>query len=471
MRTIFLCLLTVSSCFASLTRTRHSFSHGSLSFSYDAVAGTLPQEEGISSMPLFFIGYFQRESTTPRPITFVFPGGPGGACGPEAICTVGPKRLLLPEEGQALLPPYALIDNPETWLLYTDLIFVDPPGTGFSAVPEEFEDILFGVDVDIAVLGIFVENALGYFSKWNAPKYLSGISYGTTRSVGVGEYLAGKGILLHGMSLLGSALDFSSLIGNPSKSLPYALQIPSFAATAWYHNRLPKELSLAEAVAQAQEFAFSRYLPALLRPMSLTEEGWERLYLEMSTLIGLPYEVVSRYQGRFDEFLYTTEFFGRERQILGGLDSRYVGDRFFVQRTCPFDDPSYKNIGGIQCAFAAYLEEDLEWDQNGADYVHFSPHILDWDFGTYDSIDLPDLAQRLQRTLIRNPSMQVLVGSGYFDLRTPFAATNYAFSLLNLPPSYWKNLSFHYYEGGHGFVFDAACLKKLQKDVKFLYSR
>lgn len=461
--------------FLSLVSTSHTLTlEGRSPLSYEAVTGKLPVDcKAREQAPpeIFFIAYF-KEREQNRPLTFIFPGGPGGSCGPESIASFGPRRILTPQEGKSLLPPYRLIDNPESLLPWTDLVFVDPAGTGFSTLGENSETLqeLLSVEGDIAALGNFVRSFIAYFDRWNSPKYVSGTSYGTTRCCGVADYLTSHDFSLHGMILLGSALDYSTLIGQHNRQLPDSLLIPTFAASAWYHGRLWPELALEEVVDYARRFSFESYLPFMLQPHRLSKPEQDAFYTQLSLLIGLPVETVRRYQGRFDEFLFTTEFFASERKVLGGLDSRYVGELSSIYRKNSSDDPSYRDMQGLNCAFNAYLSNELETSHPFENYVSFSnsAHSF-WDYATRDSIDWPELMQRVKRTLIENPQMKIFIGSGYYDCRTPFAATEYCFDHLNLPLSYKENLIFEYYEGGHGFIFDLKCLKKLKKDLMKFY--
>lgn len=477
----FLLLISSTSLFAKenekdfdLIETEHTLKIASQEpIVYLATTGTLPvcNEEGKPVAELFFISYTIPEEED-RPVTFIFPGGPGGSCASETICTIGPRRLVTPQEGKPLLPPYKMIDNPESLLPWTDLVFVDPVNTGFSkfteeAAPEDIEDLL-SVDGDIAALGNFVETFVSYFQRWNSPKYLAGISYGTLRSCGLCEYLRRFDFGIHGVILLGSAIDYSLLLSQKNQPLADCLLIPTFAATAWYHGRLWPEKPLDEVVEYARRFAYEDYAPAMLEPTRLSQVEKNNFYAELARLIGLSPETVSRYCGRFDEELYTTEFMGSERKLIGGLDTRYIGDLSDTQRRY-YEDPSYSDMQGVLCAFNAYLQKELATDNPFVRYESFSRQP--WDFSTYDSMIWPDVLQRLRRTLIQNPEMKVFSGSGYYDCRTPFAATEYCFEHLDLPHSYKQNLQFEYYEAGHGFIFHYPSLKKLKTDLVAFYEQ
>lgn len=452
------------------TITDHVY-HGpnGIEIPYEAITGDLPifKEKDEALANLFFIAYIVEGEN--RPVTFVFPGGPGGACGLDAICTIGPKRLKMPAEGKKLLPPYSLIDNPESLLPWTDLVFVDPVDTGYSRFTEDAkeEDILefFSIDGDIASLGDFIRNFVAHFERWNSPKYLFGSSYGTLRCSGLAEYLLDYDLSLHGIILLGSAMDYSTLISQRNQPLADALLIPTFAATAWYHGRLWKEAPLEEVVDYARRFCYEEYMPFLLQPNRLSLGQQNEFYQKLAQLIGLPPDTVRRYCGRFEENLYTTEFFAAERKALGGLDTRYFGDFSALIRRR--EDPSYRDMQGAWCAFNAYLQQELDSLDPLLPYVTYSRAY--WDFSSYDSFSWPDLFQRLRRTLVYNPSMKIFSGSGYYDCRTPFAATEYCFDHLELPPSYRRNLYFKYYQAGHGFIFDLPSLQQLKIDLLEFY--
>lgn len=481
---LFFSLIFISTIFASdslpVTFTDHIFPLSTKPFKYTAVTGKFPINPdhelfttNETPLPEIFFIAFLKDGEENRPITFIFPGGPGGSCGPESILMFGPKRLVTSQEGKSILPPYQLIDNPQSLLPYTDLVYIDPVGTGFSTLGESETaiDNFFSVDGDIVCLGDFIRNFIDIFGRYNCPKYLSGISYGTTRCCGIADYLLSHDILFNGIMLFGCALDFSTLIGQHNRSLPDSLLIPTFAATAWYHGRFCPEKTLEDVVEYAKRFTYEQYIPSLLQPLKTNPLQKENLYQEMADLIGLPIDTVRRYQGRFDETLYTTEFYGPDRKVIGGLDSRYIGDLTTNIRIGNNDDPSYRDMHGIYCAFHQYLADELDTQQPFEPYIKFSTisNFL-WNYHTYDSIEWPDLVQRIRRTLVHNPKMQIFVGSGYFDCRTPFTATEYCFEHLELPSSYFSNIQFGYYPAGHGFMFDYECLKKLYQDVLYLYT-
>ena len=455
-----------------LTVTNHTIQLESGPLAYVAMTGMCPiiNEYG-KQAELFFIAY-TKEDEEDRPITFVFPGGPGAAGTIESILSFGPRRLLTAKEGRIILPPYKLIDNPETLLEYTDLVFVDPVNCGFSIADEKADfGYFYSVEGDIQTLGEFIHTYIDMSERWNSPIYLSGGSYGTLRCCGIAQNLFQYGIATHGIILNGCAFEFATNSSQRDRSLPDCLLIPTFAATAWYHKRLWHEKSLEEVVDYARRFAYDEYAPYMLQPSRLSYVEKLAFHEKMAELIGLSVSTVKRYNARINEVIYTQEFFGSERKVLGGLDSRYEGGISTIDPD-KSHDPSYLDSIGYGPAFNSYLQKELDTHFPFSKYVGFSNEALYfWNFVTLDSFGLPSFLQRLRHTLIINPLMKVFIGSGYYDCRTPFAATEYCFDHLDLSDSYRKNLQFEYYKAGHGFIFDYPSLKKWKADLTKFYKQ
>jgi carboxypeptidase C (cathepsin A) len=453
-----------------LTITNHKIDLLSGPLEYTAMTGMCPVYKMNEKLAdLFFISY-TKESEENRPITFVFPGGPGGAGTHASILDLGPRRLMTASEGRTILPPYKIIDNQETLLEYTDLVFVDPPGCGFSEFDEDVNPLYFySVDTDIQTLSEFIQHYLDLEERWNSPVYLSGSSYGTLRCCGLSHYLLGSSIAVHGIILTGCAFEWSTLFTGRDKALPDAFLIPTFAATAWYHKRLWPEKSLQEVTDYARDFVYNEYAPQMLKPTRLNSHERALFEERLAELIGLPVQTVRRYSGRINEDIYTKEFFNPERKVLGALDTRYSSEIATIDPAHSFD-PSYLDNHGLDRAFHFYLQKELNTRLPSKKYVSFSNKILqNWNEKTYDSLSEVSLLQRLRSALIINPLMKVFIGSGYYDCRTPFAATEYCFEHLELPASFKDNLQFFYYEAGHGHMFDYPSLKKWKTDLLHFY--
>lgn len=456
---------------SSFATTEHTIDLPSGSISYQAITGLLPQysESGEQVGQLFFTAYLQENAPPDRPLSFIFDGGPGGSSMALHIGGLAPRRLLLPEEGQKTLPPYELIDNPETIFEQSDLIFIDPIGTGYSKTDAN-KRAFFGVERDLHSFAEFIRMFCIHFNRWNSPKYLMGASYGTLRAAGLAESLSNMGIYLNGIALLSTALDYHFLI--PQRDLPFSnwLNIPSFAATAWYHKKTMQDQPLEKVVDDARHFMYEQYAPMMLQPSRFTPVEKSAFYQNLADLIGLPVETVRRFDGRIDEQIFTTEFFATDRKVIGGIDSRYIGDVSSLASEYR-EDPSYRDLRpAFYASFLNYLQNELETTTQ-LKYISFSSEALYfWNWTTFDSDDLPNFFQRLRRSLVNNPSLKVFIGSGYYDLRTPFAAMEYSIDHLELPTSYKKNFQIEYYPAGHGFIFHLDSLKKFKQDLVKFYA-
>jgi carboxypeptidase C (cathepsin A) len=447
--------------------------------SYSAVTGTLPQffDGGESVGEIFFTAYLKKEEGSERPITFVFNGGPGGSSLSMHIGGLGPRRLLLPEEGLKSHPPYPIIDNPQSILDLTDLVMIDPVGTGYSETDSRVhDDFFYGVEGDIFSFAEFIRVFCTHFQRWDSPKYLLGASYGTSRACGLAERLPSYcGIRLNGVILLGCALDYNTLFAPRDHALPDLLLLPSLAATAWYHGRLMPGRTVQEVVDYARRFALEDYAAFLMHPTRLSPREHEAFYEELATLTGLPLSSIRRHQGRISEEIFVAEFLAEERKVVGGIDSRYTGDVSSLASEYR-EDPSYKDLSGaFYPAFMRYLQEELQLGAFPLRYRTFSHEAFaKWDWRTYDdagfSSPRPNFLQRLRRSLVADPTLRVFVGSGYYDLRTPFCAAEYSLDHLGLAESYRKNFQCEYYEAGHGFIFDRNSLQKLRDDLVAFYA-
>lgn len=457
------------------TCTSHTIQLPSGSLEYDAITGTLNQytNQGDLAGKLFFTAYLKKTEEANRPVTFIFNGGPGGSALSMHIGGLGPRRLLLPEEGLKALPPYQLIDNQETILDTTDIVMVDPMGTGYSQSSRpEYNRAYFGVEGDIFSFTEFVRMFCVHFNRWNSPKYLLGASYGTARACGLAESLLGYGIHLNGVVLMSCALDYSTLITQRDLSLSECLRIPTFAATSWYHGRTMQDYTLEQVADYARRFAYEEYAPVMLQPNRLNAIEQQAFYQKLSDLIGLPVDILRRFKGRIDEHRYVTEFMAPNHKLIGGTDSRYVGDSSALGEEYG-EDPSYKDLrAAFYPAFVNYMQNELETKSYFPKYISFSTEaFMSWNWWTYDNpLTYPNFMHNLRRALVSNPHMKVFVGSGYYDIRTPFGAAEYSIDHLDLPDSYRKNFQMEYYEAGHGYIFDLASLKKFRQDLTKFYA-
>lgn len=455
---------------------------------YTAVAGTLPQysDSGTVIGKLFFTAYLKKPDSAmdeedsleslqiaSRPLTFIFNGGPGGSSLSMHIGGLGPRRVAFPEEGLTPFPPFQILDNEETLLDMTDLVFIDPMGTGYSETNAPIKYAFYGVESDLYSFAEFIRMFCIRFNRWNCPKYLMGASYGSSRACGLCESLLNSGIHLNGLILLSSALDFHTLIHQRDLPLNCLLSLPTFAATAWYHKKGDNHLSLADTIENARRFAYEQYLPFIMQPSRFNEKQLRNFYQTFSQIIGLPIETIERYGARIDERIYVTELFASQRKIIGGIDSRYIGETSALAGEY-IEDPSYNDIrSAFYPSFLNYLQNELELTVDFPKYISFNADAFySWNWDTFDSPGtFPNFMQRLRRSLVTNSHMKVYLGSGIYDIRTPFGSIDYSIDHLELPASYRKNFQIEYFEAGHGFIFDLPSLRKFRKTLTSFYER
>jgi carboxypeptidase C (cathepsin A) len=456
---LFLCA-TLSIHSEEISQTTHETTLNGQSIVYTATVGSIParDSEGKESGKIFYIAYRREGVSDPaeRPITFAFNGGPGSSSVWLHLGALGPKRVLSFEEGQTAAPSYVWIDNADSILDLTDLVFIDPIGTGFSRPSKEGEDSFYNIDGDISAVGDFIRDFVTMEGRWRSPKYVAGESYGTLRACGVAEYLLSRhGLYLNGLILISCAIDFQTLVFSLDNELPYSLFLPSFAATAWYHGKMPN-MSLEDAVNGARAFAEETFAPALLRLGRVPPQ----LYSGIASWTGLPEELIGQHDGLIDDETFFLQLLKQEKKVVGRFDSRLTGS-ILVQGG--YKDPCFTKVQGIfTAAMHAYLLEELHCKADWPRYEVLAD--LPWDL---KSFGYPNLMGRLRQALVHNPELAIFVACGYFDLATPFAATEYCFKRLHLPLD--RNVTFGYYEGGHMFYIHPASLKQFKSDLMAFY--
>lgn len=470
---LFLPLFACVSLLAHAADTIHMIQLESGPLSYKATAGTIPVKDGQGTVKgeIGYFAYLQEGASSSRPITFAFNGGPGSSSIWLHIAAIGPRRILSNEEGQTLTPPYQLVDNADTLLEWTDLVFIDPLCTGSSRV-NSLDDAKPYLDVrgDIESISDFIYDFVTAHKRWNSPKYLAGESYGTTRACGIADYLQNEhAMFLNGLILISCAIDFQTFIHSPDNQLPYFLFLPSFAATAWHHGKYRPDASLEEVVKEANEFVYKEYVPAQIHRASLGKAEKETLYVRIAELTGLSFETVRRHQGRISDDLFIREFFGSERKILGHYDSRLVGD-LFEFATDPFaTDPSIYTISGIVGgAFCDYLQKELNFPLERYKILSMEAN-RNWNFFSLTPWGYPNLMNSLRTALLSNPRLKIFVASGYYDCVTPFGGADYCIDHLELPDSYRANIQMGYYEGGHMFYLNPSARTQFKRDLAPFY--
>ncbi len=447
----------------NLVATHHTITIDGQPVAYTVTAGTIVlkeeaekkgEDEGAAEgekpkASIFFIAYTRDGVDDPvsRPLTFSFNGGPGFA----------------------LRPPYKLVDNEASLLDVTDLVFIDPVSTGFSRpVPGEKAKEFHGFTKDIESVGDFIRLYTSRYRRWLSPKFLVGESYGTTRAAGLSGYLQQRhGLWLNGIMLVSSILDFQTADFNPGNDLPYILFLPTYAATAWYHNRLPADmqaLPLADVLAQVERFALGEYAPALLQGTALPAEQRAAIARQLARFTGLTEEYVERTDLRIEIFRFVKELLRGQQRTVGRLDSRYTGiDRDAAGEHFEFD-PSYAAIQGAYTAcFNDYVRGNLQFESD-LPYEVLKGLYQTWSYKEFEN-QYVNVAETLRKAISMNPHLRVHVANGYYDLATPYFATAYTFNHLGLDPSLLDNVAMSFYEAGHMMYVHQPSLRKLKDEL------
>jgi len=442
--------------------------------SYTATTGMLPlkDEFGETEAGIFYVAYSKDGLKEPRdrPLMFSFNGGPGSSSVWLHLGAVGPKRVTLESDGNLPAPPFELVDNPETWLEHCDLVFIDPVGTGYSR-PAKKEDAkkFWGLQGDLDSITEFIRLYLTRANRWASPLYLVGESYGTMRAAGLSSRLINSGIALSGIVLVSSILNFQTARFTKGNDLPYILFLPAYTATAWYHGKLPHFKGLADALKEAEEFASGEYTLALTKGDLLSEAEHASTRSKLARLTGLSEAYIESTELRINIHRFCKELLRSERRTVGRLDSRLKG----IDESASTENPQYDPLmTAVLPPYTQmvndYLRRTLKWETDVPYYI-FNPGQLwkEWGWGDAGA-GYPDTSEALREALSKNPHMKVFVASGYYDLGTPYFATEYTLSHLGIDPSLRGNISTEYYESGHMMYIEEKSLAKLQKDIAAL---
>jgi carboxypeptidase C (cathepsin A) len=407
-----------------------------------------------------------------RPVTFAFNGGPGSSSVWLHMGALGPRRVALGKEGETVALP-ALADNADSWLDFTDLVFIDPVSTGYSR-PAEGEDPnqFHGLDEDVHWVGEFIRLYLVRSQRWLSPKYLAGESYGTTRAAHLSAELQGHlGINLSGIVLVSPVLNFQTLGFDSGNDTAYWLYLPSYTAAAFHHKKLapPLDQDLDKTLEQARAWAESDYLIALGKGDALTPQQRDETAARLAAFTGLSVEFVKRSNLRIAQWAFAKELLRDRAQTIGRYDARYTGVDRNQNGTSTEYDPSYAAVQGPYTAcFNAYVRGDLGFESD-LNYEILTGAVHPWNFGGARN-RYPDVTESLRSSMTENPALRVLVASGYFDLATPYAAMTYTMNHMGLGEAARKNINQTFYHAGHMMYLREEDLHKLRQDVAGFYA-
>ena len=461
-----------------LERTQHSITVNGKTLAYTATAGTLviEKDDGKPLASMFFVGYTRDDAIdkSKRPVTFTFNGGPGSSSVWLHMGALGPRRVAMGPGGEQPPPPYHLVDNEDTPLEFTDLVFIDPVSTGFSRnAPGENPQQFHGLEGDLDSVAEFIRLYTTKFDRWASPKFLAGESYGTTRAAGLSQVLLHKGIYLNGITLISSVLNFETISFAPGNELPYILYLPTYTATAWYHKKLTGDLqsgSVEQAVQASRQFAGGEYTLALMKGDKLSSAERTKVAQQVARLTGLSPDYIERANLRVSIQRFAKELLRKEGRTVGRYDSRLEGTDTDAAGERPEFDPSYSSVLGAYTAlFNDYVRTQLKFESS-LPYEILTNKVQPWSYSRQQN-QYVNTAEMLRQAMEQNPSLHVLVANGYYDMATPFFATEYTMNHLGGDSSLSNNITLTYCEAGHMLYTRKSCLDALHKSMADLYQR
>jgi carboxypeptidase C (cathepsin A) len=461
---------------------------------YDAYAGTfvvhlkgyddVPQNAnkddkvGPAEASMFYAAYFKSGApSAQRPITFLFNGGPGSSTVWLHMGAFGPRRVVTLDNAHTPAAPYSLVNNEYSLLDASDLVFIDAPGTGFSRVAgKDREKAFFGVDPDAHAFAEFITDFLSKWGRWNSPKYIFGESYGTTRAAAVVHLLqTDSSVDVNGVILLSQCLNYDVLPDypelNPSVDQPYELWLPSYAATAWYHHRLPAApKDLPALIADVEHFTSGEYAAALDAGSTLESAERAAVVKKLHEFTGLPPAYIEKANLRISQGEFQKALLDDADLTTGALDTRFSGPTLDpMSKEAGYDPQSAAISSAYVSAFNDYVRKELKFGEGKA--YRESLNLQDWNFSHRPPGSRQELAQQvnvmpdLAAAMKLNPNLKILVNGGYFDLVTPFFEGVYEMRHLPIPAALQKNIEFKFYESGHMVYAHEASLKALHDNV------
>jgi carboxypeptidase C (cathepsin A) len=442
---------------------------------YTATPGhlTIRNDKGEPIASMFYVAYTVPSAGRARPVTFLFNGGPGSSTMWLHMGSFGPMKVDASNPETIPGPPFRYGPNPDTLLDISDLVFIDAPTTGLSrelgkAEPKD----LFGVDNDIDAFTRTIQRYLTKYQRWNSPKFIIGESYGTTRAAGLSDSLLNAGVQLNGITFMSTVLSFADFQGDQSM----INFMPTYAADAWYHGKIPGKPPLDAFLQQARDFASGPYATALQKGNMITPEEKQQVAQQMAQLTGLSADYIVRSNLRVDPGRFRRELLRDRHQIIGRIDSRFLGtEPDQVGDSADYDPQGSAITGGFVGALNDYLFRDLGYRSP----LTYRPNNYaqtqggGWSF-QHKSADgrqqIADTSVDLADAMRQNPRMKVLSVNGVYDLATPFHGAEYEFKHMALEPQLQANIRYTYYSAGHMMYIDPPSARKLKADLAAFYA-
>lgn len=455
---------------AAWIRKDHVATLAGTSLKYQTTAGLMPirAKNGDVEGRIFFTAYRRTDlpSGQKRPLTFVFNGGPGSASVWLHLGLAGPKRPKMGSpEGFMPPPPYEIVTNEDSMLPESDLVFIDPVGTGYSR-PEkpELGKRFWSVDGDISSVGEFIRSYLTTENRWLSPIFVMGESYGGIRGSGLANWLHGRGVGLNGLILVSPYIGSLVQDGGKGNDAPFAFNLPTFAVSAWYHKKLGPDLQRKTAdqvYREAMDFVYDEYLPALERGDNLSAVRRKALIGKLHRLTGLSEAYLDDANLRVSDYHWYKELLRKDRYVVGRYDARFTGMDRVWNTDHPDDDPSYTQVGpAFTSAINDYLPNDLGYKTTNRYYI-LGEGLGGWDYPR----GVLDESEALRQAMHSNPYTKVMVAMGYYDLACPMGSVDQILDKMELDPRLKGNIVRKRYAAGHMIYLDDACRKQLHADI------
>jgi carboxypeptidase C (cathepsin A) len=458
--------------------TDHTIRLGGQSISYKATAGTiqLKNAAGEATALMYFTAYTKSDvkDMSQRPISFLYNGGPGSSSVWLHMGAFGPRRVVTKDGDYTPPAPYQIADNANTLLDRTDMVFIDPIGTGFShAVGKSQNKDFWGVDPDTSSVAQFITTYVSRNDRWNSPKFLIGESYGTFRSAALANYLQGRSnMAINGIVLMSNVLDLSTISFLNGQDLSYVLYLPSYAATAWYHKLVKdRPADLNAFLNDARKFAAGEYADALMKGSKLTSSERADIAKRLSHFTGLSEDYLLKADLRVVLPQFTAELQRSRGLVTGRLDARFSGLAVDNNAEFGFTDPQSDAVSpAFVSVFNSYVRNELKFG-NDKEYnpLNFQANgAWEWKHagnGGFGFPGAPNTEGDLVQAMLTNPHLKVEIESGLFDLATPFFGSEYTVDHLGLPEKLQGNIKLQTYDAGHMMYLHDADLTKLKNNI------
>ena len=467
----------------NIVSSKHSLRLRGKEIKYTATVGTMVLKEEVDKQghkpraEMFFIAFTRDGVKGRRPLTFSFNGGPGSSSVWMLLGLLGPKRVPLSVDDAVmtnrLAPPYQVENNEFTLLEETDLVFIDPIGTGYSRPlsgedndPDEF----FSYRRDLDSVGEFIRLYTSRNQRWRSPKYLIGESYGTTRAAGLSGYLQDQfGLYLNGIMLVSAVLNFQTILFHPGNELPFVVYVPSYAMTARYHGKLASRYQKMEAqqfLNEVRAFTEDEYLPALHKGSALSARQQKNVAEKLAGYIGVTPDYVLRNNLRVPIMRFAKEILRSDGKSVGRFDSRITGVDIDDAAEIFERDPSFDVVQGVYSAcLNDYVRRELRFESDLPYEILSFKVFPKWKYDEFQN-NFVNVAETLRGAMMKNPHLKLFVANGIYDLATPFYATEYTMNHLGLRDDVDKNVTMAYYDAGHMMYTHKPSLKALSGDLK-----